>query len=638
MPARPADLEPSAARGPRASVALFAALGLVAAAYANALHGPFLWDDRPLILDAAANGTLGGGLLQPFWSWSPGQVGDAGYFRPLVTLSFGLDWARGGGGAGAFHLTNLAIHLAACALVFALSRRAGAGPTAAALAAAAFGLFPRLTESVTWISGRTDLLATALGLGALLLHGTGAAGLGRRLGAAALLLLGLLSKEVAAGALAGLVAVEAAAARRGEKPWRRAALDLAPAVVAAGLYAALRLRALAHVPRDPAGLLPHGLGGSLRALGRYVAMLVDPRPASLLGDPAAAEPAYLALGLAALAALAALAVAWLRRPPPPSVAGPAAAAALALGLVLHLVHLPVFALVADRFLYLPAAGLAVVLAGRAARLAPPWPRRAALALAPVLAAWALVTVARNEDYADEIRFWEAAVRRAPPSLGLPWNELATALDRAGQHERAAAAYREALSRNPPPAMRLVVLGNLAASLGDAGRTAEARDLLLQLVAQEPERPIHRYNLAVVDLQLLRFDEAEAGLEEVLRRHPGYAAARALLASARATRQSMADLPPERPDEAVALRARRATLWTRLGDRTVATRLWRAVLADDGATAEQVRAGAAWLVANAGREVGFDALARARRAGLAAADLASFEALLDQRFDGWRPAP
>ena len=61
-------------------------------------------------------------------------------------LPWGLDDALWERAAAGFHLTNLLLHLGCCALVFALARRAGAGPVAAGLASLLFGTWPRSTE------------------------------------------------------------------------------------------------------------------------------------------------------------------------------------------------------------------------------------------------------------------------------------------------------------------------------------------------------------------------------------------------------------------------------------------------------------------------------------------------------------
>ena len=89
------------------------------------------------------------------------------YYRPLAFVSHAVDWAIAGQQARQFHLTNVLIHVISTLLVLligrALSPRALAGPLAAAL----FALHASNNEAVVWMSARFDLLATCFALGAV---------------------------------------------------------------------------------------------------------------------------------------------------------------------------------------------------------------------------------------------------------------------------------------------------------------------------------------------------------------------------------------------------------------------------------------------------------------------------------------
>ena len=129
------------------------------------------------------------------------------YFRPLVQISFYLDQALFFCQPQILHLENILIHCLNTLLVFFLARRLlyrsrqegdGIIPLLAALF---FGLHPLCTEPVNWISGRTDLLATFFVLLAfhVLVSNGSHFKWWRQILSALFLLLGLLSKEVAAG-------------------------------------------------------------------------------------------------------------------------------------------------------------------------------------------------------------------------------------------------------------------------------------------------------------------------------------------------------------------------------------------------------------------------------------------------------
>jgi tetratricopeptide (TPR) repeat protein len=610
---------------------LFAALAVVTAAYLNAIHGPFVWDDQLLIVDpgVAHRLSLSAHLSGAFWHASEAVKGDSSYYRPVTTLSFAVDSLRAGGSPGAFHATNLLLHLVACALVFALARRLGAGALGAALAAALFGVFPRTTESVAWISGRTDVIATVLALSALLLHGEGRAGPARRIAAAACLFLGLLGKEVAAAGLAGIAALEVAAVLRREKRWARAVADLAPVLVAVAGYTALRIHALAGAPTQPIPSIPNASWMPLQALGRYVLMVLDPRPRLVIGTFGLVEPAVVALGVLAVIALAAGLVRAVRRPPRPLAAALGVAAVAALVLVLHLRRLPINYVAADRFLYLPLAALAALAAGAAAVVGPA-ARRAALAAALLaLAVYTPLTVLRNEDWNDPIRLWTRAVETASPEQPLPMHELGNALADAGRYDDAIRAFRVSL-RHATGDFRITALGNLSGVLSDIGRLDEARAVLREMIALDPDRPANHYNLGVVDVRLLDFEGAREAFRAALARMPTYDDARRALATIGAYERAWQGLPPERADEPTDVHVRRARFWTMLGLRARASALWIDVAARDDATQVDVEQATAYLVTNGEPADAGRVLDRARASGVAAARLDAFEAVLKDR--------
>ena len=153
-----------------------------------------------------------------------GLIGQGGYYRPAVVLSFYLDYLIGGYAPAIYHIHNITIHAGCAYLVFLFARCLSIDSAVAWGAALLFFVLPIHTDSVFWIVGRTDLLCALFYLSALILFykymqrgSTGAL-----LGLAVCSALAFLSKEMAVSlpiALAALVAYckawKTAQARRG---------------------------------------------------------------------------------------------------------------------------------------------------------------------------------------------------------------------------------------------------------------------------------------------------------------------------------------------------------------------------------------------------------------------------------------
>jgi hypothetical protein len=284
-------------------VATFPVLAL--AVYGPILTTGFLADDLRLVWRVATG------------HWALGQ---GGFFRPLVIGLYALDFTVWGREAVGYHATNLLLHVLNSVLVGTLSvqllRWVGLADVRwPAIAAAAFFLvLPSHSESVTWIAGRTDLLATAGMLLALIAYVAWRRG-GRR-GLIGLALtafaLALLAKESAMVLPAVVVIVEAVAGT----PRHALRSALAFGAVLAG-YVVVRAWVLgswiggygvaSHLAITPEALIGHILTSAAR-------VYTPPWPPALVGFVAWAPP-WLALSALVLALFVPIAYVWRRAPP-----------------------------------------------------------------------------------------------------------------------------------------------------------------------------------------------------------------------------------------------------------------------------------------------------------------------------------
>lgn len=128
-------------------------------AYHNSFDVPFLFDDAPAV---TANPSLRApvSLARVLWPQVDGGATVAG--RPLLNLSFALNYWSGGLAVRGYHAVNLAIHLAAAALLFGIVRRMvpddGPGWALGLGTAALWLTHPLQTESVTYIAQRAESL------------------------------------------------------------------------------------------------------------------------------------------------------------------------------------------------------------------------------------------------------------------------------------------------------------------------------------------------------------------------------------------------------------------------------------------------------------------------------------------------
>ncbi|XP_025602566.1 protein O-mannosyl-transferase TMTC1-like isoform X2 [Athalia rosae] len=143
---------------------VYAAVALVAiGCYLNALGGDFVHDDIPAIVrnkDVLASSSVINILRDDFWGTPMQDPNSHKSYRPLTTLTFRLNYLTSGLTPIWFHVTNVALHAAACVLVTKVSLAvASLRPGFAALTGLLFAAHPIHTEAVTGIVGRADVLA-----------------------------------------------------------------------------------------------------------------------------------------------------------------------------------------------------------------------------------------------------------------------------------------------------------------------------------------------------------------------------------------------------------------------------------------------------------------------------------------------
>jgi hypothetical protein len=140
---------------------------LGAALYLVNLPGTWIYDDLYFAHDDPRLHSVhhwGEYLTQEYFDGSADKL-----WRPLVSLSYAVEWAIHGDRPWPFHLVNLLLHAGVCALAAGLARRLLRSNSAALIAGLLFAAHPIHVEAVTGIVGRAEEMCSLGVLAALLL-------------------------------------------------------------------------------------------------------------------------------------------------------------------------------------------------------------------------------------------------------------------------------------------------------------------------------------------------------------------------------------------------------------------------------------------------------------------------------------
>lgn len=371
----------------RGSAALAGAIALI---YAPALKSPVIYDDAWHVRDNPAFRLPLGEFLSGLFSRDYFSFANERTYQPLVTLFHYATHDH----PFIYRAFGLGIHFLNAVLLYRVALALNAGRRPAIFATCLFAVFPASTELLNFSSFKGHLFAATCILAVLLSVIRYCADSKKTtlpLKLFIFLILGLLSKESALVAVPLSLTYIALLAR----PERMRPLA-APVVLICAAYLFFRF-AVFTPPRAFPRTFDHSF---LESFAFYLRTLVVPFPLCL--ERTLPQGPFWIFWLSAFAGLAVL----LRR----SKASLFALAWIPLTLLpfLHLIPFSNVSPVADRYLYLPAAGLCLLLA----RLAGRFPRAEA-ALAAVLVVWAGVAAARNMTYRSTRALFEQTASCAP---------------------------------------------------------------------------------------------------------------------------------------------------------------------------------------------------------------------------------
>ncbi len=529
----------------------FVVLGLLAASvYAGALSCDFVAGDRQFLLHNPAAGDPDA-ALRSFTADYWGALGAQAfvYYRPLTILTHYCDVSLYGFNPAGHHLTNLLLHVITTLLVYRLFIVLLPGDYRPGLAGAIlFALHPAHTHTVTYVMGRTDLLASLFFLAGLLMLLRPRTGLLQPVSAAFFYLCALLCKEIAV--TLPLVFLFLCLFRRpdGLRTMRDIVPGLAALCGAGVLYLAARSAAVGLGP-SPTELPPGAFSLWQRAAlplitcGFYALKLLFPVNlcyySNLTVPGSAADILMSHHWWAGCLTILAAVILVLKK----NKSGFALGWMLITMLpVLHLVPLPVLA--KENYLYLPSVGFCLLFSCMAAGLRQGRLRTAgAVAFVCICLLYGAGTLRRNRDYRDPAVYLASTLRAMPAVSFEHRNDVRyfesfknhfTAYRNLGRLQQlrqqpgpAAAAFEKALEYLPAylsPAYFSDTASSLGAVYMQLGRPDDACRMLTQALPHSKKKHYNHNLLGIIAARRGDTADARRHFEAALGHEPDYAPA------------------------------------------------------------------------------------------------------------------
>lgn len=532
---------------------------LVGISYATSLHGPFQFDDHPIIKDNPSMYLMdlsGTSILKALFN-------SASNNRPISNLTLALNYYFWGMSPVAYHAVNLVIHLLAVIVLYALvyqllslpslQRSYGnAARRVAVLTALLWGLHPVHVQAVTYIVQRMTSQATLFYLLSILLYlyarqqqeryRKGLLFMGVILSG----LMALGSKEIALTLPFAILLVEvyflsSFRIHLLSRNWLVIGLLLLVVVGLGGWIYSIILNyggfnAFFSITQYPQPMTyTERLLTAPRVIFHYISLLLFPSPSILVLDydfplsDSLISPITTLPSIMGFLGLLTLALRYARKWPLLSFC----ILWFFLNLLLETLA-PFLDLVFEHRLYLPSVGVVILIALGMVRLLNirwiRWPQEKGLAVrTAVIGFMALLflwTLNRNLAWSDEVILWEDTVRKSPGNSRAHYG-LGYAYGQKGLMDEALDAYQKALKIRPDYPDALFGMGHIYSQQGKLDLAVKKFQETLKLW---PDHFKARANLGVVYYQLGMTDEAIEELQTVIRAYPNYARAHYNLAN------------------------------------------------------------------------------------------------------------
>lgn len=520
-------------------LALFIFLASMAV-YINSLKADFVWDDYPFIVENPSIKHLT--PVRAFFlsrhTLSTTDSYNPKIYRPLRTLSYAMDNSFWGLNPMGFHLSNIVLHAINSSLAFASFLVIGLGLGASFLGGLFFALHPIHTEAVTFVSGRSDLLATLFILSSFILFvkALSSEGLKRWAlysGCLVAYLFALFSKEAAVTLLLALFLYDLGWSKgwkgEGMKRWL---LLYGPLAALSLFYVGLRFSVLGQWGHTSDIKWEYGYFSNVLTMAKimayYLRLLLVPTNLSAYYSVIPMVKSLLdfkvLFSLAFLGVCLFLSVkAWRQKGLLPSLLAFASLWYVITLLPASNLIVPLTLPMAERFLYIPSWGFCL-LAGvffqwcseqRLKTLPISAKTGFSLLFLPVLLFLSLGTIRRNVDWQDEATMWNRLLQRDEDNIGARLN-LGVAYTRKGRYPEALSTFDQLSESYPHVYTSYACKAVVFERQGDYASAIQQYRKALDL---GPERVHLLFSLGRACLIDGKFVEAEEALRAFLEAEP-----------------------------------------------------------------------------------------------------------------------
>lgn len=492
-------------------------LALTLAVYFQVHNFDFVnFDDRETII---GNTHIRDGITLAGLSWAFTSAYAANWF-PVTWISHMLDFQLFGLDSGWHHLTNLTIHLASTALLFATIKRMSQKLWESAFVSFVFALHPLHVESVAWVTERKDVLSAFFWILTIWLYldYVDRPGPRRYLLALGAFCLGLMSKQMVVTLPFALLLLDywplhrPKSARLVVEKIPFLALSAAVSLVTYKVqHAAGAVTALDSIP------LATRAENAVISYVAYLAQFFWPSGLAVFYPYPPAIPVWhIAVSALILVAVSALA---LLRP------------YLTVGWLWYLGTLvPVIGLVqvglqarADRYTYIPMIGVAIMLAWGVAEIMGRWPRAKfplQVIAVSVCLAWTALTWTQIQYWRNSVTLFTHAIASTQNNF-IAHSNLGVVLAEQGKTKDALRNLYESVEENPN---HNDARNSLGALLGELGRSGEAAEQFQQAIRIWPNDAHGHNNLGNTLVARQKFAEAAVEFRTALKLTPDFALA------------------------------------------------------------------------------------------------------------------